>query len=209
MWNAICRPLLEYGCEVWAPVITERQSADLHLVQMNFLKSLFHTPVGMSNVFIRLEAGQERMETRWRKLVLGFIQRATRCRERLLWSVMEMVMDQPGGDRWPLGVRRITTALYFDAPPIPNHFWADQLMLSERHKRIDEQEQVEVFAEAEGLRSLALYREVRDWEKTSREYAWAQNHVDRASHRYQEHFYDDWDHWDRCLAKMRLRGGCT
>ena len=92
LWNAICRPLLEFGCEVWAPVITDRQKASLNLVQMEFLKSLLSTPVGMSNVFIRLETGQERLEARWKKLVLGFIQRATRSQERLLWAVMEMVM---------------------------------------------------------------------------------------------------------------------
>ncbi len=212
LWNSICRPLLEFGCEVWGPVITNAQRNSLEGVQTSFLQSLLETPHGISSQFLRLEMGIEPLQSRWDKLVSGFIKRATLNPDRLLWISMEMIMEVRVGiqpDRWAVDVRRMVDSVYEGERPIHNAEYCNPDFLKGIAKRIDAKFAETAEDNALALPSLNRYaNHIRCWEDTKSEYAWAQMHVGRAGHRFLEPYLDDWNHKALCKLKMRFRAGC-
>ena len=70
LWNALCRPLLEYGSVLWGPLIPLELRAELERVQTRFAKAMLGLPVSASGVFARCEAGMRPLESRRDELAL-------------------------------------------------------------------------------------------------------------------------------------------
>jgi hypothetical protein len=68
LWNAIARPILEYGAEVCLRV-TEEARENVESVQTSFGKGILGLQSGAASDFVRSELGQERIESCWRKRI--------------------------------------------------------------------------------------------------------------------------------------------
>ena len=53
VWCAVCRPLLEYGCPLWSPDVSDDQCVQLEALQLQFARSALGLPMTTSGVFIR------------------------------------------------------------------------------------------------------------------------------------------------------------
>ena len=69
LWKTLIRPLLEYGCQVWGPLISETIKKKLETMQCKFLRAILACP-GASQIFVRSECNLELLETRIDKLAL-------------------------------------------------------------------------------------------------------------------------------------------
>ena len=57
VWRAVCRPLLEYGCPLWSPDVSDDQCVQLEALQLQFARSALGLPMTTSGVFVRGELG--------------------------------------------------------------------------------------------------------------------------------------------------------
>lgn len=78
LWNAIVRPILEYGAELWGGKISAKVAAEAEAVQSSFLQAslgVHKSGMGVSLDFLRAECGVEMLAARWSKLMLGYWRR--------------------------------------------------------------------------------------------------------------------------------------
>ena len=78
LWNAIVRPVLEYGSEIWAGLVDLKVTSEAEAVQTSFIRSalgVHKKGMGISVDFLRAELGVERISARWEKLKLGYWKR--------------------------------------------------------------------------------------------------------------------------------------
>jgi hypothetical protein len=77
LWQAIVRPVLEYGSEIWAGDVPKSVEKSAERVQTNFARSILGL-VGCQSIpndLIRSEMGMEKLSSRWEKLRLGYWRR--------------------------------------------------------------------------------------------------------------------------------------
>ncbi len=82
------------------------------------------------------------------------------------------------------------------------------VVLEKYREKIDTLENDLARDEVGVLNSLGLYGTLRCWTPISEDYAWARTHKNRQSHRYLEHYLDDWGWKSETLMKLRFRTGC-
>jgi hypothetical protein len=75
LWQAFCRPIVEYGSELWGPFISKTLQTKLESEQLRFAKRLVRAEITTSSAFIRREFGIPKLAERRRELTLQFLQR--------------------------------------------------------------------------------------------------------------------------------------
>jgi len=76
LWKAMVRPIMEYAAELWAGEVPKEQMDEMERVQTDFAKTMLGlTRGGISNDFVRAEAGLETIAARCEKLRLGYWRR--------------------------------------------------------------------------------------------------------------------------------------
>ncbi len=207
IWNQVCRPLLEFGCEIWAPILSDAHRVSLNQVHKDFLRACCNAPARAPIPVLYLELGQVPLQGRWDKLTLGFAKRACKNRRRILWEVFSRAMET-NTRQWPVYVNALLRSCYRGPLPIPDQLYTRMAIYDARGERIDARDEFQLRAQAHALPSLENYCRIRHWGRITKEYAWALTHVTRHGHRFLEPYLDDWDHGKECRAKMRFRSGC-
>jgi hypothetical protein len=71
-FNAVCRPLVEYGCELWEGEISKKWERKLESVQSAFLRGMAGLKGTPASVGLRAEFGLTTLKSRRRVLKLGY-----------------------------------------------------------------------------------------------------------------------------------------
>ena len=199
--------MLEYGCEVWGPVLSVADKNPLSQLHRDFLRNVMRCPVAMPSIVVYLEAGQERLESRWDKLALGFVTKCARDHSRILWKCFSRTI-RTSTNNWARAVTGLANSLRSASSPVLSNLQVCALVGPHRHSLIDNRENTRAKDEVRALPSLNGYYRTRSWDDISREYAWAATQRGNKSHRFMEPYLDDWNHRALCAAKMRFRAGC-
>jgi hypothetical protein len=173
LWNAIVRPILEYGSEVCLRV-TKESREDIESVQTSFGKGILGLPSGAASDFVRSELGQERIESRWRKLHLGYWRRTmaadvTRVLYRLAIQRLGAVTAAPrtacnrGWMRESADRLGDVNLLWLLDQPRVAPVWTKENWKSMVHKRVDDYEGHQRSDRIQALSSLEVYARIKHW----------------------------------------------
>jgi hypothetical protein len=88
LWNMVCRPLLEYGCELWEGEISAEWERKLESVQSHFLRSVGGLKGTPAAVGLRTEFKVMKLKARRRILKLGFWRTLCTCESSRLFSLV-------------------------------------------------------------------------------------------------------------------------
>jgi len=102
LWKAMVRPIMEYAAELWAGEVSKELMAKVEKVQTDFARAILGvSKIGVSNDFVRAEAGLETLAARCEKLRIGYWRRINVAKaERALSVVARERMEQV---RWGVG----------------------------------------------------------------------------------------------------------
>jgi hypothetical protein len=222
LWQAMVRPLLEYGAELWGGAITKDQEQRAEFVQTTFLRGtlgLHRNGSGVSNCVVRAEAGCERLKDRWAKLQLGYWRRVfVAPQHRLLRAIVAFRHSERRTASGTCGVRgwlplveRTLTRLglhrYWSVPSatamLSPWAWKEKVyaaveVASDKERSVTMREQP----------SARLYSVVKDWGVNPSAYSFSVGETDKLGQHVPERYLDDRDDLKGTRLKMLSRMGC-
>ena len=207
LFNAIVRPRLEFGCEVWSMSISKAKQKEIQSVFDDFNRRLLSMPSRIPQAFINFELGSTRLLARHHKLTFDYFMKTSAHRpNRLNHVTLSSLLSSARPTVWERGFRDVLSSLALnDLPPrgsavqILRSFCEGSVNLIS----LDEREEMFVRSSLENCQSLHLHAAVRNHEDISKGYAWAKTHIGRKSHRQFQHYLDNWRDQGK-TAKLKL-----
>ena len=203
LWKAMVRPIMEYAAELWAGEVSKEQMDEMEGVQIDFAKAMLGlTRGGVSNDFVRAEAGLETITARCEKLRLGYWRRIQVASPERALSVI--ARHRTEHVRWGVGKRgewswMKTTRKLLRERGMGDH-WYDPTRCTEVPK---EQWKDEVYQQVErwhdagranrmrGLSSMQKYLGIKHWGETDAERAEFKGEIGQRGALVFEKYLDD------------------
>jgi hypothetical protein len=217
LWQAIVRPMLEYGSEIFSVHVSQSWVNKVERVQSNFVKSVLGIAPSAPNVFALCEVGLERVQSRWDKLRLGYWRHLCLAKHtRFLYLFAAFRKREAGRVQHRHSWMKSTRALC-DSLRIPTRFWDFTLAHHNTrksywhgltHEAVDWPENISVQQKVLNLSSLRLYHVIKNWSSCDEVNAAFSSEIGRLGMRVCEKYLDDRREIKATQLKTRCRGNC-
>ena len=222
LWQSLVRPVLEYGCEIWAGQVTETAMREAEKVQMLFLRGtlgLHENGSGVADEVVRAETGCEPLASRWEKLQLGYWRRVFAApRDRLLRVVAtfrwrERRLDKKGiGSRgWMKAVQKNLNkhglGRFWDNPDLTTALdvegWRDTV-----YDAVNADFDGARANRMEELSSTADYMAIKNWDRNEKQYSVVSGEIGKMGQYVPEAYLDDRSDLKGTRLKLLCRANC-
>jgi hypothetical protein len=215
LWRALVRPLLEYGCELFAGELPADLLRRVEKVQSDFAKSVLDLRPSRSapSAFALSELGMGTMSARWAKLRLGFWRRVQVAdSNRLLVRVVRARAAALGENNYVTDTYAIMSSynldpLYWGGLP-PNLLPSKKAWSTLVDIAVDRVDSANRTRSLSDLHSLQAYLSIKSWSRTTPLSVCSRSEEGRLGFRVCEPYLADRTRKFAALIKARCRGGC-
>jgi hypothetical protein len=222
LWNAIVRPVLEYGAEIWCGLIGTTVTDEAEAVLTSFVQSVagvHKKGMGVSVDFLRAELGVERLTARWEKLKLGYWKRLNdAAHSRALSAILRYRTAQVNANNRVLGSRSLFTSsrallakhslqTYWDNPP-KNGRCSKLAWREICYEAVESTEDSLRSDRMFHLSSMDYYRDVKHWGINDKEHSVFSGEFERRGYRVPEPYLDDHT-FPREVTRLKLLSRCN